>query len=399
MKRLALLLLPLGLWSAAAEDEPVFKKVLGTFAPSVEKFANGYIDWGNGCYYTVSKGYPPRKKRSRLKRRKTNPALLKAKARQAAVEGAKAQILLMANNIRVDADATIGDLKAAGYVIKVEGDIKKYTIVAEGWVDDPERPFYEVVVKAPLSSVSSQLVDSQITKVRTGKRGKVVPPAEKKPAEAGEKKEEKPAPPAEKEKREEKREKTKEEKIKDIKKRAAEAEKEMILLIDARGTGAKQALFPEVKDKDGAAVFNITLPDKVKLKHEQMVKYVETDKSREELLNMLRPHADVLFVSALKPVETVVLIPRYSVVLTADTGEKKPVRRRRRRFFCTATSSAGKLKANIIISKKDAERIIKADKTAHFFKKANVYVLVDPSIGGTEGCVPEGEGNVLADLI
>lgn len=373
-----------------------FKRVQG-FKPSVEQFKNGYIDWGNGFYYTVSKGYPPVQKRRR-RRGGMSLALQKVKAKQAAIEGAKAQILLMANKIRVDADATVGDLTAAGYTIKVEGEVKNLEVPdhLQGWVNDPRRPYYEVVVKAPISGVSSQLISSQITKIRTGRRGEVKPPEpeKKEPEKKEEPKEEEKAP---EEKKPEK--KTKEEKIDDIRKKAEDAEKEMLLLIDARDTGAKQAVFPEIKDEDGADIFNITLPDKVKVKHEQMVKYVKTDKKKEAIINEIRGHSDILYVSALPPKQTIVFSERHHAVLTAGNGKpaKKP-RRRRRRFACRAQSSAGKLKANIVISRKDAKKIIKADKKAEFFRKANVYVIMDSSIGGTEGSIPELLDSVLAEI-
>ena len=79
-----------------------------------------------------------------------------------------------------------------------------------------------------------------------------------------------------------------------------------------------------------------------------------------------------------------------------EKPEAKP-RRRRRRFTCKATSSAGKLKANIIISKKDAERIAEADKKEKFFKNANVYVIMDSSIGGTESRMQKLLEAILAD--
>ena len=375
-----------------------FRTVQG-FQPSVEQFKNGYIDWGNGFYYTVSRGYPPAQK-GRRSRRRMSKALQKVKAKQAAIEGAKARILLMANKIRVDADATVGDLIASGYRIKVEGDIKNYTVVVEGWVEDPRKPYYEVVVKSPISGVSSQLIDSQITKVRTGKRKKPAPPEPvEKEAEPEEKKE--PEPELEPEKEPEPKEpgeKTKEDKIDDIRKKAEDAEKEMLLLIDARDTGAKQAVFPEIKSEDGADVFNITLPDKVNVKHEQMVKYVETDKKKDNLMNELHRRNDVLYIAALPPNETVVFSEQYGAVYAADDGAsgKKPGGRRRR-FRFKARSSAGKLKANIIISKKDAEKIAKADKKEHFFKNANVYVIMDSSIGGTESRIPERLKSLLAD--
>lgn len=373
-----------------------FKRVQG-FKPSVEQFKNGYIDWGNGFYYTVSRGYPPAQKRRR-RRGGMSLALQKVKAKQAAIEGAKAQILLMANKIRVDADATVGDLKAAGYNIKVEGEIKNLEIPdhLQGWVDDPQKSFYEVVVKVPISSVSSQLISSQVTKIRTGKRGNIKPPEpeKKEPEKEKEPEEEKKEPEKEKP-----QDKTKEEKIEDIRKKAEDAEKEMLLLIDARDTGAKQAVFPEIKDEDGADVFNITLPDKVKVKHEQMLKYVETDKKKEEIINKLRGRRDILYIAALPAKQTIVISERHYAVLAADKGQPaaKP-RRRRRRFTCRARSSAGKLKANIIISKKDAEKIIEADKKAEFFRKANVYVIMDSSIGGTEGSIPKLPDSVLAGI-
>ena len=172
-----MVLVPLVVWGQQLE----FGNVLGEFKPSVEQFDNGYVDWGNGFYYTVSKGYPPAKRRRRS-RRQENKELQQEKAKLAAIEGAKAQILLMASKIRVDAEAYVGDLIAAGYKIKVEGDIAQYEVVAEGWVEDAPRPYYEVVVKAPLNAVSGQLVDSQITKVQTGKRGPVEePPAAPEP--------------------------------------------------------------------------------------------------------------------------------------------------------------------------------------------------------------------------
>lgn len=355
-----------------------FPRVAGDFRPSVEPFENGYIDWGNGFYYTVSKGFPPAEKKSRLKNKPAMSEALKIeKAKTAAIEGAKAQILMMANNIRVDADATLGDLIAAGFRVKVEGDIKNYEIVKEGWIQIAG--CYEVVVRAPITSVSSQLIDSQITKLKTGVRAPVeeapVPQVEE-PVEVP------PAPPVEEVPAEEPKEKTKEEKIEDIKDKAEAAEEEMLLLIDAQGTGANAAVFPEVKDEDGADLFNITLPPKLKVKHEQMVKYVETDKKGDDLLNLLENHPNILYVRALPPTEKIVFVEEPFWMTAADEGAKPD---RRKRFSVKASSSDGKLKANIVVTKEDAKKILEADAKAGFFENANVYILMDPSIGGTEG--------------
>ncbi|MFH1706652.1 MAG: hypothetical protein ABIF71_01855 [Planctomycetota bacterium] len=354
-----------------------FQRVRGEFRPAVEQFPTGYVDWGNGFYYTVSKGLPP--KQPRLKTQQMSPALLKAKAKTAAVEGAKAQILMMANNIRVDADATLGELTVAGFKVRIEGEISKYEIVTEGWVEDPVQPYYEVVIKAPLSGVSGQLISSQITKLQTGARGPVEePPAPAPeaapPAQPAPPAEPPPAPPAEP---------GKDEKIQDIKDKAAGAEAEMMLLIDARDTGANAALFPEVQSEDGADLFDITLPDKVKTKHEQMVKYVATDKNTEELNRLFEGRRDVLLVQALPVRERVVLAPVVEVVPVAD-GDTTPAAPRAR-FTTKATSSAGRLKANIVVSKEDAKKIAEANNQARFFENANVYVIMDSSIGGTEG--------------
>jgi len=157
----------------------------------------------------------------------------------------------------------------------------------------------------------------------------------------------------------------------------------MMLLIDARDTGANAAMFPEVKSEDGADLFNITLPDKTKAKHEQMVKYVETDKKAEELNRLFEGRKDVLLVHALPVRERVVITPVVGLTAAQD-GEAAPAAPRAR-FTTKATSSAGKLKANIVVSKDDAKKIAEANTQAHFFENANVYVIMDSSIGGTEG--------------
>ncbi len=411
MKRTAIKILCLFLILSAfplfSQNADIFGRVDGAFKPSVEQFPNGYIDWGNGYYYTVSKGYPPEE--GKRVRRKLSDAMKRKRARDAAVRGAMSQILQMAKNIRVDAEATVGDLEVAGFKVKISGDIKDYEIVKEGWAPDVPKPYYEVVMKAPISGVSGQLIESQITKMKTGKRGPVVPPAPE-PEPEPEIKEPVPEPEPQPEPMNEK-----EKKIEDIKKKAADAEAEMLLIIDARGTGANQAVFPEVKSTDGAEIFNITLPSNLKAKRKPMVKYIEhenqgkakghdKDKAQgkakgheNDLINELKTNKRILYVQAIMPVDILVEEDCRSVVYAADEEKAEP-KKKRRRFSARASKSAGKLKANIIISKDDAEKIIAANKKEKFFENANVYVIMDSSIGGTEGCIRVPAETILSQL-
>ena len=69
----------------------------------------------------------------------------------------------------------------------------------------------------------------------------------------------------------------------------------------------------------------------------------------------------------------------------ASNNKVIQAQKRKKRKAIRAKKAIGSLKANIIISKEDAARIIKADKKSGFLKKGRVVIITDIFFGGTEG--------------
>jgi hypothetical protein len=110
------------------------------FAPLVESFAGGWIDWREGAIYGIGRGLPDM-------HRGSHPM-----ARRAAKVIALQSILKIAAGIRLDDRRTLQDLAAGSGAIQLEALIQ-FTEHRQLWVDNVSRPYYETVLRAPMTGI------------------------------------------------------------------------------------------------------------------------------------------------------------------------------------------------------------------------------------------------------
>ena len=121
------------------------------------------------------------------------------------------------------------------------------------------------------------------------------------------------------------------------------------LIIDARGTGVKPALFPTITDEQGAVIYSPETVDPAAVVQHGMVRYATV---KEKI-----PMAD-----------------GAAQTLSAVTG-RKPLR-------IKGLSKGG---ATVTISLDDAKKVMRSPgKTADFLKQARVIILLDAQIAGIQ---------------
>lgn len=152
------------------------------------------------------------------------------------------------------------------------------------------------------------------------------------------------------------------------------------IVIDARGTGVRAALFPTILDESGRVIYGASRARREAVINEGLAQYVELTSANSSM-------------GAPWQLATGRATPHFAVFLgLPDGGGEQPTaaepKPRRRRVVLTAKASEGPLRANIILSKQDAARFLAEQKA---IEEARVIVVTDTSIGGVEGMLPQAE--------
>ncbi len=137
------------------------------------------------------------------------------------------------------------------------------------------------------------------------------------------------------------------------------------LVIDARGLGVKPACFPSVVDDKGQVVYGPESVDKAEAEKNGMVQYRTLPKDA-KLSSWFGEEAYVIRPVQLSP------MPREG----------------RRPLKIKGADKAGSLKANIMISSEDAQKIRGDGQMKGALGRSRVVVVTDPLIGGMEGRAP-----------
>jgi hypothetical protein len=137
------------------------------------------------------------------------------------------------------------------------------------------------------------------------------------------------------------------------------------LVIDARGLGVKPAVFPAVVDDKGVAVYGPETVDKAAAEKAGLVEYRTLPKGA----NISSLFGDDVYV--IRPVN----IP-------------PPPREGRRPLKIKGMDKAGSLKANVMISSEDAQKIRGDGQMKGALGRSKVVIVTDPLIGGMEGRAP-----------
>lgn len=315
-----------------------FSQEGGGIEPYVERYGIGYVDWENGYYYGIGKGG--------LKENEGS----KARALKVAQKYAQEHILQLASRVRVDADRTVADLLEENVIIKLKGMIRAEEISTK-FFEKARDPYFEVVWRAPLYGVtglSKEVLKLKGTNPTTGE----------------------PKTPD-----------------KSVNYSSMFNDEEPTLIIDARGLKGKDrvnpALFPKIMDEDGRIIYAMDLVDEEAALTSGMARYIVTPKTWEELQSS--ESVVNLRVGFLGRVATILKGLFHSTNNEAYAGQPERRKRKKPYIIKSAKGTSGLMRANIIISRKDAEDLEEADEAAKILKKCRVVIIVDSSVGGIEG--------------
>jgi hypothetical protein len=314
---LILLFLP---WPVWAEDKD--------FESFVEFLPKGRIDWDDGVFYGIGKGYPHLNKGS------------KARAIRVAQAGALSSILEIASGIRVDDRHTLSDLQKQNVIIQIKA-IVQYEPFAREYITDKGEPYFKVTYRAPMKGVKG-LTKLFLSQARTKPSlWKQIPL---------------PGEPS------------------------VDLMPGPWLVLDARGlpkgTPVEPALFPRVVSQTGEVVYELGKVNETALEQRGMASYVVSDKTHEELLSWAGKLPFAWVMKLLSP-------PRV------EAADKKRTRRREGYIISNATEAQGLMKTNLVISESDARKLKAEDKSNQILKQCRVVVIVSESLGGIEGGFPD----------
>ncbi len=332
--------------------------------PYVEQLENAYIDWGEGIAAAWGRFLPSGTgARERLETR-----------RRVAELDAKARLLRIVERVRATSEIRVGD--RPDFVERVRGIVRGAVIVEEG-----ERPggVYEVLVTVPLHGVEGlSYAIHQVNRPTAGgatDRGTVAAPAGPGPDTPGDE-----APTS--------------------------------LLIDARGTGLLPALLPRILGEDGRVIASPETVDQAALRERGMAAYATQQNGasqRRPPVDDARPRVAVAALG--EPAHGAVPArfagsrpPGEEPAPAADPNASRFARRRGPRSYrLKASAASGSLKADVVLSKEDADRLEASPATSRLLRECRVLIIVESPVGGVEGIrgrppsTPHGPGRLVAD--
>ncbi len=300
------------------------------FSPFVETFADGRIDWDDGVIYGVGKGYLDRNGGD------------KGRAFRAAQVTALQSILKLAAGIRLNDRETVKSLGGGRVALHLRALIR-YQEAGDRFVGETDRPHFEVTRKADIKGVEG-LTARLLDHFRS----------------AGVAWEAYPEPSAE---------------------TAPEPETETWLVLDARGEEVVPALFPQVVDEAGRAVYGIEEVGRESLARRGMARYVVSD------LPPGRLGADRSDLEGLIDRVLSGLGPSPAIAQEGKEEKQDRSRRRKRRKYVVKDVKAaqGLMKANLVVSEGDARDLKEVDVSSRILKKCRVIIVVNSPLGGIEG--------------
>jgi len=313
-------------------------------APLVQETPFGNINWEEGFLTATGTGKYPKGKSGEQAR---------LMAREAGKQEAYAHALEMVGAMRVNAESRARDLlKDETIAVRVKGLIQGARVMEEK--DEQEKASYEVTLRVPLvgmKGINVVLLEASET----------VPPS--------------PLP-------------------KEALEENIPEDAETGLVIDARGTGSKPAIIPQIVTEDGEVIYNPKDSDPAALAAIGAAAYAVGEKPADqsgesEAIDEGASIPDgVTFVSAYGGNND----EEFTIAKAKAKAKKKRVAHRKRRLRqgkrplnIKAASSAGSLRSTIVVSKADGEAIKGANQRGRFLKACKVVIVTDSMIGGVEG--------------
>jgi len=300
-----------------------------SFSPYLESYPNGKIDWDQGYFYGIGKGYPHLNGGSR------------AKALKVAQAEALSAILQVAAGIRLDDQKTILDLQKDEVILRLQAFVR-YEPYERVYVQDKNKPHYRVTYRAPMKGV--QGLTKRLLDQFKGKPGIW---------------NDFPSPERDKE---------------------TDDEEGPWVVLDARqiraGEKAQPALFPKVLSENGEVVYDLNRAQEEAVVRRGMARYVVSDEPRESW-----GVSKTGFLSAV-----------LNVLQTSPAWAQERENRKKRRgnyIVTNVTQIQGLKKTNLVISEGDAKRLKQEDTSSNILKQCRVIVVVSSSVGGVEGALQD----------
>jgi len=265
--------------------------------------------------------------------------------------GGRARILAIVQRVRANADVRVGD--RPDFIEKVRGIVREAVKVDERM---GKGGFYEVLVEAPLNGVDG---------IAYGIYELMAQRAAAPPAQTG------AAPPVA----------PSEPSI------ATSPDAPTGIVIDARGTGLAPALLPRILDATGAVVSSPETVNPEALRDRGMAAYGKESGLTSSLRDRVGDRPLWLKASAAisgdeSPEPAPSAVPRP---LPAAAPDPFKDRRGPRPYHLKSSSAAGSLKADVVLSKADADRLEAAPGGKNLLRDCRVVVIVESPVGGIEG--------------
>lgn len=305
----------------------------------VQKYPQGEINWGEGLVLAYGQG----------KITSADPNAEDLAARAAETE-ARARMLEIINDIPLDSRGRIGEDKRVSFAI--EGFVQGADVVARS----KSGTSVNVTLQAPLRGVKG--LTMTVFGYYTPEPPATAPPATTPPPAT---------PPA----------KTPPAKTPPATTPPAQAETQMSemphaesytgLVIDARKTSASPAVFPQIQDTAGNQVYTAQAVNKDDLQKRGMASYAVV--SRDASISRLFPQAVII----------------QAMYMPEGSAQQPKRRQGYKPLTVQATDASGAIKANLIVSKEDAERIKAVAAKTGALKECRVVVVVSSEVGGLEG--------------
>ncbi|OHB33289.1 MAG: hypothetical protein A2X84_04280 [Desulfuromonadaceae bacterium GWC2_58_13] len=306
--------------TAAAPDLP----------PYIQRFPNGWIDWGNGYIYGVGRAYL------------NNNGDSKIRTSRAAGILAAGNIVKIAAGINLDDRQTLQSLGNQQFIIHLKATLTSETDQSS-LLRDRQGSYYEVVQKTPINGVKGLTARVLTSLPATLPDWKPISNQSAQPD--------------------------------------AEAEDLPWLVLDARHLVQQRAvapaILPKIVSSAGQTVYSPERVDPNALLQQGMIRYFVTSESKAQLEARLdADHA--LFAE----------IQRF-LSLSEACADDFPKRKQRPRLIVTDVQEAqGLSRTNLIISEADAQKLLNDAQTNKILEKCRVIVLVSSPIGGIEGALP-----------
>lgn len=321
----------------------------GGFADCLEPADGGRVDWTNGFILAEAVGLAEGVDKQQ--------ELL---AQQAARTLAARNALALARGIRIDADGTVGDVRNG--LIRVQGVVRGHEVVESQWLPDADPPQCRLVLRVPLwgaTSVASVFAAAQQARCRQAGRERWALIVDRVDVS------------------------------------------DFVLVLDARGVGARPCLYPVVSCDGGRTLYDVTTMRPQMAPGAAPVRYVTCEMSFDDLQVMVEDEQSQRYslASYQGPGDQARERPAAEPTSrpTSQPAERKTSKRRaKRRMAARITQAGGNQKTQLVLTQQDAERLRRSPEAASALKNAQVIVVVDSAAAGIEGRLPTLSETLLA---